>query len=147
VINAISQISKVYEKEMNVRLVPTVIHIWKDAQKDPYRGNRNIYDLLALFNSTWNYQNEFRAIANQFDKALFMTSKSLQGAAGIAYLGGTEGVVPWGQAGLGTVAHELAHTFGVPHTQSCEWPKDWIIVLLQKVHAMTAHSTLPLERL
>jgi predicted glycosyltransferase len=78
VINAISQISKVYEKEMNVRLVPTVIHIWKDAQKDPYRGNRNIYDLLALFNSTWNYQNEFRAIANQFDKALFMTSKSLQ---------------------------------------------------------------------
>jgi hypothetical protein len=123
VLNAISQVSKVYEKEMNVRLVPTVIHIWKDAQGDPYRGNRNIYDLLGLFNSTWNYQDEFKAIAYQFDKALFITSKSLQGAAGIAYLGGTECVVPWGQAGLGTVAHELAHTFGVPHTQSCEWPE------------------------
>lgn len=123
VINTVAQVSKMYEKELNVRLVPTVIHIWKDAATDPYRGKRNIYDLLGLFQSQWNYYDEFKKLAPQYDKAVFMTSKALLGAAGIAYLGGTECIVPWGRAGLGTFAHELAHTYGVPHTQSCEWPE------------------------
>lgn len=117
VIKMIDKISKLYENEINTRLVVTKINIWKDEKYDPYFGTLNIFTLLNILRETWE-KPEFKKI--NFDKVIYLPTKQFVGAGGVALLGGKFNVSRFGFSN--TIAHELGHNFGSPHTQNCSWP-------------------------
>ena len=121
----ISQVSKVYERDMNIKLVVTCFNFWTTAQSDPYFDTSDIYAMLDRLYNNWNpskVNGKLYKLRNQYDKVIYLTAKSFSGAGGVAYLGGRESVCPWGLSNLNVIAHELGHNFGSPHTQSCSWP-------------------------
>lgn len=121
----ISQVSKVYERDMNIKLVVTCFNFWTTAQSDPYFDTSDIYAMLDRLYYNWNPSNingKLYKLRKQYDKVIYLTAKSFSGAGGVAYLGGRESVCPWGLGNLNVIAHELGHNFGSPHTQSCSWP-------------------------
>lgn len=122
-IRQMSMVSKVFEQEMNIRLVVSYINIWTNAKDDPYYNTNNIFEMLSRVNNVWNSSSsspKFVQLRSQYDKVMYITTKNFTGAGGVAYLSGKESVNPWFR--IGTIAHELGHSFGSPHTQSCSWP-------------------------
>ena len=119
-------VSKIYEKEINTQLVVTLVHFWKDSGNDPYKGIYDIFTLLDKFATKWNTDSALVKLGPKYDKVIYMVSKGFYGAGGIAYLNGKQSLIPWGfngdSRGLATLAHEMGHNFGSPHTQSCSWP-------------------------
>ena len=115
VLKIIERVSKIYEAEINTQLVVTHINIWKDSKIDPYKNISDIFQLLNIFSTNWT-KNPFKSLP--FDKAMYLSTKSFTGAGGVA--SGQFNVSPWGAEG--TIAHELGHCFGSPHTQNCSWP-------------------------
>jgi hypothetical protein len=112
VLKMVSWCSKIFEAEVNTRLVVSVIRIWKPTDPDPFRGITDTYVLLSLINQ--------RPLSAGFDKHIYLPTKQLQGPAGVAYLSGIESVSPYHSPQV--LAHELGHSFSSPHTHSCNWP-------------------------
>ena len=117
VVNQIEAVSKIYEREINTQLVVVYVHIWKDTEPDPYRGELNIYTLHSRFATVWNSQSQLTKIPS--DKRIYLPTKPVYGAGGLGDLGGK-----YATAVINTfvIAHELGHNFGSPHTHSCSWP-------------------------
>ena len=116
VIKQIDAVSQVYEREINTQLIVVRVHIWKDTEIDPYRGESNIFTLLNTLSNTWN--KSFREIS--YDKAMYLFTKSVVGAGGVAAgipaTYSTSPLTSWG-----VIAHELGHCFGSTHTHNCNW--------------------------
>jgi hypothetical protein len=110
----IQKVSLVYEKEINTKLIVSEVHIWKTENSDPYKDEIDIFNLLSTLRKNAIVNKIFK---NEFDFYMYLPIKNFTGAGGVASGGGN--VSPWG--GFKTMAHELGHNFGSPHTQSCSW--------------------------
>ncbi|WP_171062876.1 M12 family metallo-peptidase [Larkinella sp. C7] len=115
ILKQIETVSQVYEREINTQLVVVRIHIWKDTDPDPYKGESDIYKLLSTLASVWT--KNFKEIG--YDKVSYLYTKSVTGASGLGVLGGIYSVSTL--KNLQTIAHELGHNFGSAHTQDCSW--------------------------
>ncbi|MES2767218.1 MAG: M12 family metallo-peptidase [Bacteroidota bacterium] len=132
-------ISRTYEEEINVVLYLNSVQIYDILNDDPYKGLVSGHELLPKMANYWvNNVNIDRDVTH-----LLSELPSFNGiiVAGVAYLGticqpGTTGN-PYGSYGVSlvnnfnvslpalnyiesvsTIAHEIGHTFGSPHTHT-----------------------------
>lgn len=108
-----SRVSKIYETELNVKLTVSYIEIWDS------RDYKNLGDL----DDYWN-RISVEKVPRHINH-LLKTNLVELGAAGIAYVGSrtsSSGYVDVSSVVLKTIAHEIGHNFGSPHTHSCSWP-------------------------
>jgi hypothetical protein len=111
----IQKTSKIYEKEIQTKLVLTHVNIWKTQASDPYTGVFDINAMLTLLRNTYTSNSTLSKIPS--DVVMYLVSKGFSGAGGLA--SGKYNVSPWNN--ISTIAHEIGHNFGSPHTQSCNW--------------------------
>ena len=111
----IQKTSKIYENEINTKLVLTHVNIWKEASKDPYNNVTDIFTMLTNLRNSYTNSALSRIPS---DVVMYLNSKGFSGAGGVA--SGKFNVSPW--QSISTIAHEIGHNFGSPHTQSCNWP-------------------------
>lgn len=109
----IQKASQIYEREINTRMVVTSIRIFKKQDTDPFGSTYDIFHLLGIL--------ETMAPVNQdFDKRVYLFTKNVFGAGGVANLGGKYSVSPLGNPLV--IMHEFGHNFASPHTHNCNWP-------------------------
>lgn len=125
-----ASVSAVYVKDENVKLVVSYIRVW--TTPDPYTSTSGSV-LLNQFRNEW--------IANQgsVDRTIahLISRRNNLDVAGIAYLNvlcnpntgyglsatltGIINQLPSYSYDVETVAHEIGHNFGSPHTHNCGW--------------------------
>lgn len=118
-IQQVERVSKIYEKEMGLRLVVSHVNIWKNKDTDPYKNLFNIFDILRNILPVWRSNAKLASLRNSYDKIVYISKKNMGGASGVA--SNIECVVPWSYNNF-LLTHELGHTLGSDHTQSCNWP-------------------------
>ncbi len=111
----IQKTSEIYENEIGTKLVLTYINIWKEEAKDPYN---NVSDIFVMLTNLRNAYTNTSLSKIPSDVVMYLNSKGFSGAGGVA--SGKFNVSPW--QNISTIAHEIGHNFGSPHTQSCTWP-------------------------
>jgi hypothetical protein len=109
----IEKASKFYEREVNIRLVITSIRIFKDGGPDPYAGETDMFTLYSILGGRVS-------LNTNFDKRIYLYTKSVTGYRGMALLGGSYNVAPL--ENIDIILHELAHNFGSFHSNNCSWP-------------------------
>ncbi|PRY47007.1 putative secreted protein (Por secretion system target) [Spirosoma oryzae] len=114
VLAQIGQVSTIFEREINTRLTVVSIHIWKDTEPDPYRGETNPATLFSRLQTVWP-QLPTRITS---DKRVYLLTK--QTSTTVLGVGGGDYVVS--RLDIPTIAHELGHAFDSPHTHNCAWP-------------------------
>ncbi|UBM58917.1 M12 family metallo-peptidase [Marinilongibacter aquaticus] len=114
VLQMLEKVSGIYERDVNTKLVLGDLHIWKESSKDPYYGVTNIYEMLNAIQKNAEDKSIFPSFSHM---KMYLPTKDFFGAGGVAT--GKVNVSPWGV--INTIAHELGHNFGSPHTQSCGW--------------------------
>ncbi|MDW8075918.1 MAG: zinc-dependent metalloprotease [Bacteroidota bacterium] len=131
-----SMVSKIYEDEINVRLVLSWVLIWAeppDGDEDPYQNDT---DIAALLNEASRYWNNNWTFVDR-DVVHVLTAPSSTDVGGIARLAtlcsrnsaysvsGIRGTFTYPTAAytwdVFVVAHEIGHVFGAPHTHDCYW--------------------------
>jgi hypothetical protein len=131
-------VAEIYEGDVGVSMLISFLRVWSDPA-DPWTQN-GAQGQLQEFRNYW--QANMQGVERQ--AAHFMTTRSLSGAGGVAYLPGLcqgsfayglsayiNGSFPYpledhngGNWDLVVVAHELGHNFGAPHTHSMTPPVD-----------------------
>ncbi len=110
----INRASEVFEREINVKLAVSYIHIWD--KPEPYKPQTD-FDYFGMVENYWNY--------NRFESRDAVVALSARGGW---FYGGYRFCTAnfpfpesqFMQADL--LSHELGHTLGSPHTHSCYWP-------------------------
>lgn len=109
----IREVSEVYEREINTRMVVTSIRIFKNPGTDPFAKTYDIFELIDILSNM--------APANQdFDKRVYLFTKTVMGAGGVGNLDGKFSVTPLGNPKI--AMHEFGHNFASPRTHNCSWP-------------------------
>ncbi|KQS27706.1 M12 family metallo-peptidase [Dyadobacter sp. Leaf189] len=107
--------SDIFEREINVKLTVSFIHIWD--KREPYVLNED----FDYFNNVLNYWT-----TNRFEERDAVVSLSCR--SGWFYGGyrmcSSNFPTPGNNTNIDVdlLAHELGHTLGSPHTHSCSWP-------------------------
>ncbi|MGL4631879.1 MAG: M12 family metallo-peptidase, partial [Leadbetterella sp.] len=115
VYDVIDEVSKLYEKEINTKLIVTNVNFWKDRAQSPYKDEIIVTKIMNIFKFTYLNDNSLKKIP--YDIAIYLTSKTLAGAHGLA--SDNFSISPF--FSIFTTTHEIGHNFGSPHTQSCIW--------------------------
>ncbi|MBP6386871.1 MAG: hypothetical protein KA327_09665, partial [Pseudarcicella sp.] len=111
----INKISKIYEREILTKLVVVHVNIRKTKESDPYDGLLVVSELNKVLKKEYSTGGSMAWLP--CDIATYLNTKGFTGAGGLA--SGKHSTSPWGN--LSTIAHEIGHSFGSPHTQSCNW--------------------------
>lgn len=135
-----TQVSKIYQDNLNVNLVISYVLIWQEAFNDPYRSTENLYDKLTLMPNLWYNKSVDRAITCLF--ADLSNQPPNTTVAGIAFSGSPNygtlcnkslGYSVFGIKGnskyptmnytwdVNCAAHEIGHNFSSPHTHNCDY--------------------------
>ncbi|MCX7737034.1 MAG: zinc-dependent metalloprotease [Candidatus Kapabacteria bacterium] len=136
----LTQVSKIYQDNLNVNLLVSYVLIWQEESKDPYRATENLFDKLSLMPNLWYNKSVDRAITCLF--ADLSNQPANTTVAGIAYSGSPNfgtlcnkslGYSVFGIRGNGKyptmnytwdvncAAHEIGHNFSSPHTHNCDY--------------------------
>lgn len=109
----VSTCSKQFEDQISVRLVISYVTIFKDPSTDPYRNATGAYSYyLSLLN--------LPPPQVEFDKRIVLFTRPTSDYSGWAPYGGRLSSAMLDSPPI--IMHELGHSFGSPHTHSCEWP-------------------------
>jgi hypothetical protein len=117
-LNIIASVSQIYEREVNIKLEVAYCRVWT-IPEDPYSGNG--FDLWDELSNYWiaNMQHIDR------DVTILIVKDPARLAAGMAALDALcdkeRAYIISGNSFV-TVAHELGHILGSPHTHNCSWP-------------------------
>lgn len=124
VIGFFSQVATLYANE-NINLQIGDMYIW--TSPDPYAGYNSPSAILTPFRTT-------RGTNFNGNIAHFLTTRNIGGgvayvntmcnkayAYGVSRIYSTYSTFPAYSWTINVVAHELGHTIGSPHTQSCSW--------------------------
>ncbi|MCF0073821.1 M12 family metallo-peptidase [Dyadobacter sp. CY261] len=105
--------SAIFEREMNIRLAVTYIHIWQEPE--PYKFEND----LDYFTKVKEYWDENRN--EERDAVVGVSIRSGWFYGGYRMATSTL-PSPNTTSDPGLLAHELGHTLGSPHTHNCYWP-------------------------
>lgn len=135
-----TQVSKIYQDNLNVNLIISYVLIWQEESKDPYKSTENLFDKLSLMPNLWYNKSVDRAITCLF--ADLSNQPANTTVAGIAFSGSPNygtlcnkslGYSVFGIRGNGKyptmnytwdvncAAHEIGHNFSSPHTHNCDY--------------------------
>jgi hypothetical protein len=116
ILSAMADASELFEKEVNIKLEVSYIKLWTSPE-DPFTLKG--YDLFGEFSQYT--KDKFQGIRR--DIALLLIKDPGRLAGGMAALDAigdsTKAIVISGEY---SVAHELGHIMGSPHTHNCYWP-------------------------
>lgn len=112
-------VSKIFEKELNIKLTVSYIEFWDSRE----------YTNISNFKDYWNSISQTQVKRNI--PHLFKTNLVEEGALGISstaisstfdyYSAASSSGFAETNSVYNTLAHELGHNFGSPHTHSCKW--------------------------
>jgi hypothetical protein len=125
-----ASVSQIYEEQVNVGLQVVYTRVWTTAD-DPY--TQKGYSLLPEFQNYWN--NNMQSVDRDVAVLVIKDGTRLSGGiASLDALGNIQSAYAISGENILTVAHELGHVFGSPHTHNCSWPAgpDWTLAPIDK---------------
>lgn len=143
----VSEVSRIFEREIGARLVITSMKTWTTANQDPYQCNG---DGVALGQKALAYWKDETSTPRDIVLALtsgggggigyMFTNKDGGGVTSICTPSAVAGASPFAAEALPStsftysvyiVAHELGHVLGAVHSHNCYWnpPLDTCVVL------------------
>ncbi len=172
VIALVAMISDIYERDLQVKIHLSYLYMYtneQDGDPDPYTsGHGEVGDMLYEFGEYWssNRSQVPRDLAH-----LLSAYPSGGGVIGVAWTGsnnrgticrknrfsgyGASGIrgneqLPTSEftSAVATMAHELGHNFGAPHTHNCWWQdngKDLIDTCMTQLTPTASDGCLPMN--
>ncbi|GGN05426.1 hypothetical protein GCM10010967_45730 [Dyadobacter beijingensis] len=113
VYDVFAETSAIFEREMNIKLTITYIHIWQ--QPEPYA----LVDDFDYFSKILDYWERNRREERDAVVSLSARSGTFWGGFRMCT---SNFPGPGDRFTVDILAHELGHTLGSPHTHSCAWP-------------------------
>jgi hypothetical protein len=125
-----ASVSQIYEQQVNVGLEVVYTRVWTTPD-DPY--TQIGFSLFPEFMDYWNTNMQ----SVDRDVAILVIKDPQRLAGGQALLdvlGNKQSAYAIAGENILTVAHELGHVFGSPHTHNCSWPAgpDWTLAPIDK---------------
>jgi hypothetical protein len=125
-----ASVSQIYEQQVNVGLQVVYTRVWTTPD-DPY--TQIGFSLFPEFQNYWNanMQSVDRDVAILVIKDL---ARLAGGLSSLDALGNIQSAYAISGENVITVAHELGHVFGSPHTHNCSWPAGpgWTLAPIDK---------------
>jgi len=125
-----ASVSQIYEQQVNVGLEVVYTRVWTTPD-DPY--TQIGFSLFPEFQNYWNanMQSVDRDVAILVIKDL---ARLAGGLSSLDALGNIQSAYAISGENVITVAHELGHVFGSPHTHNCSWPAGpgWTLAPIDK---------------
>lgn len=117
ILSRMALVSQIYKQEMKIKFEVIYCRVWTTAD-DPYTEKG--YPLFFEFRDYWT--NNMKDIERDMSLLFIYDPMRLSGGMASGNLCGANNSYAVSGRGIGTIAHELGHLFGSPHTHNCNWP-------------------------